>query len=101
MRRVCITLVGLMCLALLGVRAPDAANGASKVGSLDPTFGIGGVTTTDFAGNVDVVRGLALQPDGGLVVGGITTKVVSGITNQNFGLARYRPDGSLDPTFGV
>jgi uncharacterized delta-60 repeat protein len=94
-------LVALLCLALLGVWAPGAASGASRVGSPDPTFGIGGVTTTDFAGNIDVVRGLALQPDGGLVVGGITTKVVSGITNQNFGLARYRPDGSLDQTFGV
>jgi uncharacterized delta-60 repeat protein len=59
------------------------------------------VTTTDFAGNLDVVRGLARQPDGKLVTGGITTSVVAGVTNTDFGLARYTADGSLDSAFGV
>jgi uncharacterized delta-60 repeat protein len=35
---------------------------------------------------------VAVQPDGGIVVGG---------TNGNFTVARYRADGSLDTSFGV
>ena len=60
-------------------------------GALDPTFGIGGVVTTDFGGN-DYAFALALQPDGKIVTGGTTT--------TGFALARYNGNGSLDASFG-
>jgi uncharacterized delta-60 repeat protein len=63
-------------------------------GSRDPTFDGEGLVTTDFSGNVDQARALALQADGKVVVAG------SAITGQPvFGLARYHTDGSLDSTF--
>jgi uncharacterized delta-60 repeat protein len=57
-------------------------------GSLDPTFGAGGKLTTDFGG-FDRANAVALQTDGKIVT--------AGVGNERFGLARYNPDGSLDP----
>lgn len=65
-------------------------------GTLDTTFGIGGLVTTDFAAGNDRGWGLVLEPDGRLVAAGRTT---AGGT-WDFALVRYRPDGTLDPTFG-
>ncbi len=65
-------------------------------GSIDPSFGQGGKVTTDFATSFDWAYALVLQPDGKIVVGGITD--ASG--SRDFALARYHPDGSLDPIFG-
>jgi len=66
-------------------------------GGLDPTFGTGGLVTTDFSGGVDVALDLAQQPDGKLVaVGSATVGSASHIA-----LARYNADGSLDETFGI
>ncbi len=64
-------------------------------GSLDATFGTGGVVTTDLGGN-HTIDALVLQPDGKLVAAGrYLGQIDSSI------LARYNPDGSLDPTFGT
>jgi uncharacterized delta-60 repeat protein len=63
-------------------------------GSLDPVFHSDGKVTTDF-GNGAEARGMAVQRDGKIVAAGIA--VDSG--TQNFGLARYNLDGSLDTTF--
>jgi uncharacterized delta-60 repeat protein len=79
-----------LSLALLGEGAP---------GDLDPTFGVGGKVTTDFFGGLnDLARALVLQPDGKLVAAG-QAEATDG--RSEFALARYLPDGSLDPTFGV
>jgi uncharacterized delta-60 repeat protein len=60
-------------------------------GSLDPTFGVGGKTTTDLGAN-DFIDDIAVTGDGRIVaVGG----------GRDFAVVRYRNDGSLDPTFGV
>jgi uncharacterized delta-60 repeat protein len=66
-------------------------------GELDPTFGRGGRITTDFAGQRDEAFAVAIQPDGNIVVAGCTRC----LTNDSDSiLARYGPDGSLDPKFG-
>ncbi len=69
-------------------------------GTLDGTFGSGGLVTTDFSRGPIVVRGasdqafsVAIQADGRIVVAG------SGGTDGDFALARYNPDGSLDLSF--
>lgn len=67
-------------------------------GSLDPTFGAGGKVITDFFGQYDFGRALALQADGKLVMAG---EVELDFSSSAFGLARYNPNGTLDPTFGV
>ena len=65
-------------------------------GTLDSTFGTGGKVTTDFAGGQDGAGGLALQPDGKIVVAG---GAASGL-HSDFAIARYNANGTLDATFG-
>ena len=60
-------------------------------GSLDPSFSGDGKQTTDF-GSAGGANGVALQADGGIVV-------VGNGGNGDFALARYNPNGSLDPSF--
>jgi uncharacterized delta-60 repeat protein len=73
-------------------------------GSLDSTFGQGGKVTTNFIDGTDRAAALVLQPDGKLVAAGLAfIETTPDIHNERtgFGLARYNPDGSLDPTFGT
>jgi uncharacterized delta-60 repeat protein len=70
-------------------------------GSLDPTFGAGGKVTTDFApvfGDADEINALVVQ-QGKLVAAG--SSFTGGGLRFDFGLARYRPNGDLDATFGT
>ncbi len=62
---------------------------------LDPSFGTGGVVTTDFGGN-DVGVDIAIDETGEIVVVGS-----AGLVGDYgaFGIARYHPDGSLDTSF--
>jgi uncharacterized delta-60 repeat protein len=67
-------------------------------GSIDPSFGIGGRATTGRTGETNSARGLAIQPDGKIVVvGGRDTRPVAW---SNFVAWRYNSDGSLDSSFG-
>ncbi|HEX9302837.1 MAG TPA: delta-60 repeat domain-containing protein, partial [Thermoanaerobaculia bacterium] len=66
-------------------------------GSLDKTFGSGGIVTTDFFGSGDVAWAVTLQPDGRIVVGGYAADSLS--VGPHFGVARYNADGSPDLTF--
>jgi uncharacterized delta-60 repeat protein len=82
--------LALVALCLLGVSS--AAN-APLAGNLDPSFGKGGVVTQSHAG----IGAIAVQPDGKIVVAGRASPA-TGVAG--FALARYLPDGSLDPSFG-
>ncbi|HJQ67658.1 MAG TPA: hypothetical protein VKA70_01715 [Blastocatellia bacterium] len=62
-------------------------------GSPDNSFGTAGKVVTDFAGSNDLGQAMVLQPDGKIVVAG-------GAIND-FALARYNTNGSLDMSFGV
>jgi uncharacterized delta-60 repeat protein len=63
---------------------------------LDPTFGQGGVVLTDFGHSYDWAYAVALQPDGKIVVAGVSD--ASG--SKDFALARFGPNGALDRSFG-
>lgn len=66
-------------------------------GTLDATFGVGGVVTTQ-VGSVAGIRTAALQLNGKIVVAGYARE---GSSNRLvFALARYRPNGALDTAFG-
>lgn len=70
-------------------------------GSLDPTFGNGGIVVTDLnraTGPADEIHALLLQPDGKIVAVG-SARTTNG-TLVSTGIVRYQSDGSLDPTFG-
>jgi uncharacterized delta-60 repeat protein len=55
-------------------------------GSLDMTFGTGGIVLSDVFGAANAV---AVQPDGRVIVAGLS-----------FAVARFNADGTLDPGFG-
>jgi uncharacterized delta-60 repeat protein/uncharacterized repeat protein (TIGR01451 family) len=71
-------------------------------GSLDSTFGTGGIVTTDFFGFTDGASAVAIQADGKIVAAGQASIAPSNPEVYcDFALARYNPDGNLDSTFGV
>ncbi len=59
-------------------------------GSLDASFDGDGIVRTDI-GTYDFFSSVAIQSDGKIVAGGY---------NSEFVVARYKPEGSLDTTFG-
>lgn len=65
-------------------------------GALDPGFGTGGKVTTT-VGNSSAGYCMALQTDGKIVMAGYTG--TSG--SYDFALARFNPNGGLDPGFGT
>ncbi|MGI9166061.1 MAG: hypothetical protein ACR2G5_06710 [Pyrinomonadaceae bacterium] len=66
-------------------------------GTLDGTFG-GGKQIVDVYGGDDSLYGLALQPDGKILISEVARSSDNAATY--FGLIRFNPDGTLDPTFG-
>jgi uncharacterized delta-60 repeat protein len=69
----------------------DRTNRPAAAGDLDPSFGGGGKVVTDF-GPPATASAVAATADGGAVVAGTSI--------DRFALARYTPDGRLDPAFG-
>lgn len=68
-------------------------------GSPDTTFGNAGIAVTDFGNTDDYPRSIALQPDGKILVAGQSqTSAITSTTN--FTVARYKPNGTLDDSFG-
>lgn len=66
-------------------------------GSLDTSFDTDGKVTTVIGSNADVIRSIAVQIDGKIVVVGHTYDG----SQFDFALARYNSDGSLDTTFNT
>ncbi len=70
-------------------------------GSVDNTFGTGGIVTTDFGNSDDYGESVAIQSDGKIIVAG-TSDIYNVPDNvQAFALARYNTNGTLDGSFGV
>ncbi|MFF1630386.1 calcium-binding protein [Streptomyces sp. NPDC058272] len=67
-------------------------------GSIDTSFGSGGEVVTDMAGGQDGAGGVALQPDGKIVVVGTSEIPDNGCCW--FTVARYNANGTLDTGFG-
>jgi len=73
----------------------------TRDGALDPTFGTGGTVSTGFTGYQTALLGaLAVQADGKLVAAGTVRSSSTGPFGD-VALARFKPDGTLDPTFGT
>ena len=68
-------------------------------GDLDPTFGTGGKVLTDLSHSTDWANAVAIQPDGKIVVVGTTYKQ-NDYSDEDFAVARYNADGTLDTSFG-
>jgi uncharacterized delta-60 repeat protein len=81
----------LVAALLVGLVVPAAAQAAP--GDLDPTFSGDGMQTTDFGGGADDAAAVALAPYGKIVAVGRRGP------GGAFAVARYKPDGTLDPSF--
>jgi len=70
-------------------------------GSLDRSFGNGGIVTTTFPEG-SYASDVALAPDGKIIAAGtVFVDFIPGeSSNTDFALARYNPDGTADTTFG-
>ncbi len=68
-------------------------------GKLDPDFGAQGKVTTAFTNDSDTAYAILIEPDGKIVVGGEANRGTA-TTGFDFALARYLPNGQLDPSFG-
>ena len=95
-------------ILICGARLMNGSSGSDFLvarftanGVLDTSFSFDGLTTIDFdngAGS-DLANGIALQPDGKIVVIGTTWGANTG--NTDFAVARLNADGTLDTTFGA
>jgi len=70
----------------------------NKNGTLDTSFGTGGLVTTDFGGDTDFAQAVAIQSDGKIVVAGSSN--ASDPMKRDFAIARYNKNGTLDMKFG-
>lgn len=66
-------------------------------GSVDPSFGIGGVTPPPAGDSFSIAYSIARQTDGSIAVGGYDY----GGGRSRFVVARYTADGMLDGSFGA
>jgi len=65
-------------------------------GRLDRSFGAGGSVITSFGAGNDIAYGVAIQPNGRIVLAGATNIWSDDV---DIAVARYLENGSLDPTF--
>ena len=75
-------------------------------GTLDTSFGTGGLVTTAFTlpkGNVpyDSIWSVALEPNGEILAAGLGSAVINGSSLSAATLALYQANGKLDTTFGT
>ncbi|MCB0839579.1 MAG: T9SS type A sorting domain-containing protein [Bacteroidetes bacterium] len=65
----------------------------------DNDFHFDGTVESDFGGDTESAYAVAVQPDGKILVAGSYQRNAN--SNKSLLLARYMPDGTLDPGFGI
>jgi uncharacterized delta-60 repeat protein len=91
-RALAVLLAGVIALVL-----GYATNAYSAPGDLDPFFGTNGKATTDLGQKAEI-QAIAVQPDGKIVTAGHSLNTATNHVDSY--LARYKPDGTLDTSFG-
>ncbi|KAF0192708.1 MAG: hypothetical protein FD165_478 [Gammaproteobacteria bacterium] len=87
----------------------NAGNGAPDMvvlrylttGGLDTSFGGTGIVITPFPTFQSATNDVVIQSSGKIVVGGFATGEPGPASGNDFALARYNSDGTLDATFGT
>ncbi|MFO1200867.1 MAG: tandem-95 repeat protein [Burkholderiaceae bacterium] len=67
-------------------------------GALDPSFGVGGKVVVSVGSSNDYAQSVAVQPDGKLVLAGLSANEASG---SDVSVIRLNANGALDLSFGV
>ena len=76
-------------------------------GSLDTTFGTGGVALTDVSklfgatGNGSSAHSVVIDPEGRIIAAGSADVAYYSIDRAEMAMVRYTPNGALDTTFGT
>src|SRR6187431_2729117 len=92
-RRISVYTLGLLFVLFLSLVAYSAP------ADPDNTFGQNGSVLTEFD-NTASVQVVLIQPDKKIIAAGIFYYPAA-TGNYDFAIARYSPDGTLDPTFGT
>ena len=101
MRRSFLASMLALLIAHATVWAHDSGFGLARYapdGSQDKSFGNGGVVVIRSAQRSLVANALTLQPDGKIVIGGMSSDLSS--ATVQLALARYNADGTPDQSFG-
>jgi uncharacterized delta-60 repeat protein len=69
-------------------------------GSIDQSFNTTGFVEPSFGRDEDRVKSILIQPDGKIVVAGVSLVYTTNGIMTDFALARFSIGGSLDPSFG-
>jgi uncharacterized delta-60 repeat protein len=93
----CTSRARLRLEALEQLALPSSTGGP---GTLDPTFGAGGVVNMSLSASLpnEHLWAIAMEPNGEVLAAGGAN---SGGTNGAFALALFQTDGTLDPNFGT
>jgi uncharacterized delta-60 repeat protein len=81
---------GAAVACLAGALGLFVASVQAAPGDLDPSFSRNGLVTTEI-GDYSEANAVAIQPDSKIVV--------AGVSDEKLALARYTPNGRLDPAF--
>src|SRR3954463_6058717 len=84
-----------MLLGWLLVSAVTSEVAVGAAGDLDPTFGSGGEGVAGFGGDAKAYA-VAVDAQGRIVLAGVTTVNASLGNGYDFGVVRYKADGTLD-----
>jgi len=85
---------GILLALYAIVASPSVADASS--GALDPDFGSGGTLSLPIGAQAEEAFGVALQPDGRIVVAGYAVE-----SKTRFAVARLLDDGTPDPEFNT
>lgn len=69
-------------------------------GSLDDSFGTGGIITTVMS-VLAYANAMLIQPDGKILLAGTTLDGSGSSSGSNLAIVRYLTNGDLDPSFGI
>ena len=89
----------ILVTGMLNLNIPNGSFAALRYnpnGTIDSTYGTNGLSFQD--GYNDVATTAILQPDGKLIIGGLSGN--RPVSPSEFMLKRYNTDGSVDTTFG-
>jgi len=86
------------CLLVIALLLGPPFPALATPGDFDPSFDADGRVLSHFGGS-EGANAVLVQSDGRLVAGGLSN--ASNPTSNDFALARYNPDGSLDTSFGA
>lgn len=70
-------------------------------GTLDPSFGVGGIAEEPFRNGFDTASDITIQSSGRILVNGTANTTATTNVDAKFGIVGYTPNGTKDADFGT